>query len=187
MTRLINASDGDISNQELVANCVFLLFAGQETTTCLISNVINAFLNNPEQLALLRSKPNLINNAVEECLRYDPPIQMVGRFALGDIDLEELKIKHKDHMYLFLGAAGWDPDVNPNPEVFNIERENIKHLAFTRGTHHCLGASLAKLEIKVVLEEMINGFSHLGFASPPTRRPTWLIRGFNKMSLRYTI
>ena len=185
MTRLINLSDGNLSEQEILANCVFLLFAGQDTTTCLIANTINALIKKPDQFALLRSDPSLIKNTVEECLRYDPSIQMVGRYALDDI--KETQIKRGDHMFVFLGAAGHDPAANPEPEKFDITRANIKHLAFARGAHHCLGASLARLELKVVLEELIKGFTTLEFDGLSQRRGTWLMRGFDTLPLKYNV
>jgi len=185
MTRLINLSDGNLSEQEILANCVFLLFAGQDTTTCLIANTINALIKNPDQFALLRSDPRLIKNAVEECLRYDPSIQMVGRYALDDI--RETRIKRGDHMFVFLGAAGHDPIANPEPDKFDITRVNIKHLAFARGAHHCLGASLARLELRVVLEELIKGFTALEFDGTGQRRGTWLMRGFDTLPLKYNV
>ena len=185
MTRLIKSADGKLPIMDVLANSVFLLFAGQETTTSLISNAVNAFLRNPQQAQLLMQNPDLIDNAVEECLRYDPSIQMVGRYALDDIQFDDVDIKKGDHMYVFIGAAGYDPAANPDPERFDITRKKIKHLAFARGAHHCLGAGLAKLEMKVVIEELIRAFPQMGFAAVPQRRSTWLMRGFNTLPVRY--
>ncbi|MBX2850090.1 MAG: cytochrome P450 [Acidiferrobacterales bacterium] len=185
ISRLIQGSDEPTSHIQLLSNCVFLLFAGQETTTSLISNAIHALLTNPEQLALLKADPTLIDNTVEECLRYDPSIQMVGRFALDDVEFDSIKIKKGDHIFAFLGAAGRDPNTNSDPHTFDITRKKIKHLAFARGAHHCLGASLARLEIKVMLQELIAAFPNLALAGDGVRRPTWLMRGFDRLPLSF--
>lgn len=185
MSRLIEAGEGGMPDHQLLANCVFLLFAGQETTTSLISNSINALLQHPQQLGLLQSDPGLIGNAVEECLRYDPPVQMVGRIALDNIEVDDIQIPKGNHIFAFLGAAGRDPAVNDDPDKFDIRRKKIKHLVFARGAHHCLGASLARLELKVVLEELINGFAEIQLAGQAQRKNTWLMRGFDKLPVHY--
>lgn len=183
LSRLILESEHELSQHQLLSNSIFLLFAGQETTTSLISNAVHALLMHPEQLTKLRENPELIKNTVEECLRYDPSIQMVGRLALEDIEVDQKIIKKGDHAFAFLGAAGRDPQANTRPHEFDIEREKIKHLAFTRGTHHCLGAILARLEIKVFLEELLSAFEHLELAQGAVRRSTWLMRGFEQLPL----
>ncbi len=185
MTRFINENEDDLDAQALLANCIFLLFAGQETTTSLLTNAMFALLTHPEQLALLKHNLELIPAAVEECLRYDPSIQMIGRRALADIDLGDILIKKDDHVFAFLGAAGRDPEANPNPNQFNLERENIKHLAFARGSHHCLGASMARMQIRILFEELLPRVSELSIAQTPTRRPTWLMRGLDSLPVHF--
>lgn len=185
MCRLIEQSQGSISDLELLANCVFLLFAGQETTTLMISNMMNALVNHPEQLELLRSQPDLAKNAVEECLRYDSSTQMIGRFALESVELAGIEINKGDHIFAFLGAAGRDPTANKDPHKFDIKRDKIKHLAFAHGAHHCLGASLARLELRVLLEETLDAFGNLAIAKPGQRRATWLMRGFDSLTMSY--
>lgn len=185
ITRLIHQSDGSTDHMQLLSSCVFLLFAGLETTTSLISNTIYALLTNPDQLALLRSDTSLMKNAVDECLRFDPAIQMIGRFALKDVEFPDLTINKGDHIFAFIGAAGRDPNANANPNKFDISRKKINHLAFARGAHYCLGANLAKLEIQVMLEEFLAAFPHLQLSGEAIRRPTWLMRGFSYLPLTY--
>ena len=185
MSRLIQESGRSTSDMQLLSNCIFLLFAGQETTTLMLSNTVHALLSNPEQLSLLRSKPELIKNAIEECLRYDTSTQMIGRFALEDVQIGELEINKGDHIFAFLGAAGRDPEANSDPHTFDISRDKIKHLVFARGAHHCLGASLARLEIRVFLEELLDAFSYLSLAGHGERRSTWLMRGFDRLPISY--
>lgn len=186
MTRFINRNEQDLSEQELLANCVFLLFAGQETTTSLMGNAMLALLQHPAELEKLRNDLKLIPNAVEECLRYDPSIQMVGRYALDDFQVGEHKITKGQHIFAFLGAAGHDPAVNDDPNRFDVSRANPRHLAFTRGTHHCLGASLARLQMKILFEELVLNFSSLEQHGNAIRRPTWLMRGLESLPMRFT-
>ncbi|MFT6005756.1 MAG: pimeloyl-[acyl-carrier protein] synthase [Pseudoalteromonas tetraodonis] len=181
LSRLMVENKNEISEHQLLSNSIFLLFAGQETTTSLLSNAVHALLMNPAQLLKLRQQPELIDNAVEEFLRYDPSIQMVGRLALEEIELEDKIIKKGDHVFAFLGAAGRDPLANQHPHNFDIDRDKVNHLAFTRGTHHCLGAILAKLEIKVFVQELLHAFEHLELAPGALRRRTWLMRGFDRL------
>jgi hypothetical protein len=110
---------------------------------------------------------------------------MVGRYALDDIAVGGHRIQRGHHIYAFLGAAGRDPDVNPEPDRFDVSREPVKHLAFARGTHHCLGASLARLEMKVMLEELVERLPNLEPAGPGIRRKTWLMRGFDSLPMQF--
>jgi cytochrome P450 len=184
MDTFIAGNESRMDTVQLLANCAFLLFAGQETTTSLLSNAMAALLEHPDQLDLLRRRPELIENSVEECLRYDPSIQMVGRHALDDIQLGEHVIAKGAHVFAFIGAAGRDPAVCYEPDRFEVDRDPIKHLAFARGTHHCLGALLARLEIKIMLEELLSSFAVLERAGPAQRRSTWLMRGFESLPVR---
>ncbi len=183
VSKLIAAGEADdgLTEQQILANAVFLLFSGHETTTSVIGNGVNALLEHPEQYQALRDDPALIPNAVEECLRFDPPIQMVGRYALEDIVVDEHRIPAGHHVYAFLGAAGRDPAANPTPGTFDVNRAGIKHLAFARGAHHCLGATLARLEARVVLEELVDRLPGLSAAAPGRRRNTWLMRSFESL------
>lgn len=187
MSGLIDAGAGEkgLTEQEIVANCVFLLFSGHETTTSLITNGINALLQHPAQYERLVSDPSLVVNTVEECLRYDPPIQMVGRYVIDDFTVDNCHFNRGDHIYAFLGAAGRDPLANPWPDKFDINRNHIRHLAFARGAHHCLGSALARLEAKVAFEEILAGIPDLRLAGTGKRRKTWLMRGFDSLVLHY--
>ena len=184
--RLMADDGAALSEHEVLANCVFLLFAGLETTAFALSNSVYSFLLHPEQIDLLKNNPGLLDTAVEESLRFDPPIQMVGRYALNDFSIGKYTVKQGSHLFAFLGAAGRDPEANPDPDVFNIERQHIKHLAFARGTHHCLGALLAKLELKIFLETFFEEFPDLKIDGTATRKPTWLMRGFSSLPLAYS-
>ncbi|MEM7193440.1 MAG: cytochrome P450 [Pseudomonadota bacterium] len=177
---------GELDEDEILANCVFMLFAGMESTSFAICNMIHALLSHPDQLALLREQPSLADNAADESLRFDPPIQMLTRVALDKIETDRVTVEKGENILAFIGAAGRDPDVNHSPDDFNIERESIRHLAFTRGTHHCMGSVLARIEMRVFLEEFFGRFADVRHFSEPVRRKNWLMRGFESLPLRCT-
>jgi len=162
LTDLIRAEDaGDrLSVDELIATCVLLLVAGHETTVGLISNAMLALLRNPSQLAALADNPELAAAAVEETLRYDPPVQMTGRVATGGLTTGAAEPEDGAVLLLLLAATGRDPAVAADPDVFDIGRASREHLAFAAGPHFCLGAPLARLEatiaLRVIAERVVN-------------------------------
>jgi len=153
LTKLIKAEDaGDrLTVDELIATCVLLLVAGHETTVGLISNAVLALLRNPGQLAALSADPELAAGAVEETLRYDPPVQLTARVARGGIAIEGWEPRDGALLMLLLAATGRDPSVFADPDIFNITRGPREHLAFAAGPHFCLGAPLARLEATIAL------------------------------------
>lgn len=162
LSALIHAEEqGDrLSEPELFANCVLLMLAGHETTTNLIGNGILALLQNPEQKEHLLAKPAAIVSAIEELLRYDSPVQKMGRIALNDIAIGGKEIKKGEMICLCFGAANRDPEQFGEPAKLDIERKPNRHLAFGHGLHYCVGAALARLEgqiaIKMLLERLDN-------------------------------
>jgi cytochrome P450 len=119
-----------------------LLVAGSLTTTDLIGNAVLAMLRHPEQLDKLRADPELVPNAVEEVLRYDPPVVQAGRRTLEPLEIGGTKVQAKEAMTVSLLAAGHDPARHADPHRFEIERADTSHLAFGGGAHFCLGAPL---------------------------------------------
>jgi cytochrome P450 len=154
LSLLIQAeSEGDkLTEEELLATCVLLLVAGHETTANLIANAILALLRHPDQLDLLRARPELVDNCVEETLRYDAPVQLTTRAARGPLPVASIEVPDGGLVLLLLAAAGRDPDVFPDPDRFDITRRASGHLAFAAGAHFCLGAGLARLESAVALD-----------------------------------
>jgi len=183
LTMMITAKeDGDsLSTEEILANATLLLVAGHETTTNLLGNGLYALISNPDQYKILQDDYSLIPNAVEEFLRFDPPVQSVGRSALTDTEVLGMEFKQGTHFAVSLGGVAHDPNVNPNPEQFDIRRDDPKHLSFSKGIHYCLGAPLARLEAKVAFEEINDLLPDLELKNEPTRRPNWLLRGFSSL------
>lgn len=186
ISALIQAQEGgdELSDHEIVANCVLFLFGGHETTTNLIGNGTLMLLRHPHELAKLRAEPDLIKPAVEEILRYDGPSKMEVRRAADAIDVRGKTIGAGDMVYLVQAAANRDPSVFADPDRFDIEREPNQHIGFGFGIHFCLGASIARLEGNIVLDALIKRFAKIELTGDPEWIPTMLSRGMSKLPLR---
>jgi cytochrome P450 len=141
-----------------------LLVAGNVTTTDLIGNGMLALLQNPEQLAALRGDPSLIKNAVEEMLRYSPPVMNTGRIPMEEKDVGGCPISAGQSVMPSLAAANRDPAVYPDPDNFDITREDTHHHSFGGGVHYCLGAPLARLETQIGVGRLVERFPNLRLA-----------------------
>ncbi|HXK34401.1 MAG TPA: cytochrome P450, partial [Dehalococcoidia bacterium] len=163
-----------------------LLVAGHETTVNLIGNGVLALLRNPDQLQLLHDDPSLIKTAVEEVLRYDPPVQFTSRRAVEDIPLSEGVLPSGTEAILLIGGANRDPQQFADPERLDITREDNRHIAFGMGIHFCVGAPLARLEGQIAL----NAFAQR-FVSPrlATERPAYkeliVLRGLAELPVAF--
>lgn len=144
-----------LSLEEVWAQCLLLLTAGHQTTRDLVSGGMWALMQNPSQFQQLKQDPSLVDSAVEECLRYDSPVQMAGRVATETFKLGGKSIGKGQRVIMLLGAANRDPDRFPEPDRFLISRTENKHVAFGFGPHHCLGATLARLEAQAALRVML--------------------------------
>jgi hypothetical protein len=154
-----------LTQDELFANCVLLMIAGHETTTNLIGNGILALLQNPDQREALVANPELIVSAVEELLRYESPVQKMGRIALADIELKGKHIKKGDLVCFSFAAGNRDPEVFASPERLDITRKPNRHLAFGHGLHYCVGAALARLEGQIVINTVLRRLPRLQLAT----------------------
>lgn len=150
-----------LSESEIVTMCNLLLIAGNVTTTDLIGNGVRTLLECPEQHAKLRANPALIDNAVEEMLRFDPPVQTSGRIAPRDCEIDGVPVGKGEGITLLLAAANRDPAVYPDPDRFDIEREDTHHHAFGGGAHLCLGAHLARAEARAAIGALVARFPRL--------------------------
>jgi pimeloyl-[acyl-carrier protein] synthase len=154
-----------LSEDELLANCVLLLAAGFETTAAALGNSLLALLQHPGQIALLMHDESLINNAVEELLRYDGSVQFTGRMAGQDLVMGAQQIRKGDFVMLLMGAANRDPRRFAQPDVLDVTRKDVKHLGFGYGPHFCLGAPLARLEMQIALRALLHRLPHLQLAA----------------------
>jgi cytochrome P450 len=154
-----------LTQEELVANINILLSTGHETTTHLIGNGLLALLRNPGQLQKLHDRPALLNSAIEEMLRYDPPVQITYRSAIEDAEIEGKVIRKGDLVNSILGAANRDPERFSNPDYFDINRNEGRHLGFGLGIHFCIGASLVRLEAEIVFATILQRFPGIRLAT----------------------
>lgn len=186
MTRL-QAEGADLSDIELRINLIALLVGGNLTTTDLIGNAVRLFLLNPGELAKLRADPNLINAAVEEVLRYEPPVDITGRIAARDMEVGGCPVKAHQALIMSLRGANRDPAAFDDPHSFDITRKHVPHVAFGGGAHICIGAPLARMEAQVALLRLFERFPALRFADP-AEQPTWrslpFFRGLETLKLR---
>lgn len=186
LSRLIDAESegGRLNQRELITTAVLLLFAGFETTVNLIGNGTAALVRHPEQVALLHEDPSLIPGAIEEMLRYDAPVQVVARVPATDVDIAGTHLPAGQMVSLMLGGANRDHEVFAQPHRFHVRRPNArKHLSFAAGPHHCLGASLARLEAEIAFTALLERFETLTLAGRERRRRTFVLRGFTSIPL----
>jgi P450-derived glycosyltransferase activator len=179
VSRLVAAEGDQIRPAELLAMCSLLVVAGFETTVNLIGNAVGALLDHPDQWAALRADPEaMAPRAVEEALRYDPPVQQTGRYAQEALDLAGHPVHKGQYVMLLIGASGRDPEVYPDPDRFDITRAPVtEHLAFSSGIHYCLGQPLARLEATIALQALAERMPRLRRAGRTRRRSSNTIRG----------
>lgn len=188
MTALVQAEvDGQhLSEDELLGFCLLLLVAGHETTTNLLSNAAVLLADHPESRQRLREEPELVPAAVEELLRFDSPVQGIGRTLTKPVHLHGRQMAAGDSVLLLFGSANRDDRVFADPEVFDVERSPERHLALGRGIHFCLGASLARMETRLALDALL-ACSTFGWEvdkSGAERLRSGPIRGFAALPVR---
>src|SRR5271155_2420538 len=188
ISALVTARDESdaLSENELLAFVVLLLLAGNETTTNLIGNGLLALCRNPEQQNRLRENRELIPKAIEEMLRYDPPVQMTVRMPTAATNVSGTDIPANSLCFILLAAANRDPAHFPQPENFDVARDPNEHVAFGEGIHFCLGAPLARLEGAIAIELMLDKFPRLQLANPQAKleyRGSMALRGLSELRL----
>ena len=165
--------DGEkLSTDELIATCILILFAGNETTTNLIGNSTLLLLRHPEQLAKLQADATLIDSAIEEVLRFDGPTNALVRVVAKDHDLHGHKLSSGDRVFVMVNSANRDPLAFEDADHFDITRNQNRHLTFGQGIHLCLGAKLAREEGRIAVERLFKHFPKL--ALDPVAAPEWL-------------
>ena len=153
--------DDRLTEEEIIANCSLLLSAGHETTTNLIGNGLLNLLRHPSELRRVIEKPDLIQSAVEELLRFDSPVQLAPRASIAEIRLGEVSIPAGQRVTLMLGAANRDGERFYEPDRLNVERQPNEHLAFGFDRHFCLGAHLARLEAQLAFSTLLRRYPGL--------------------------
>ncbi len=156
-----------LSEEELFSMVVLLIIAGHETTVSLIGNAMLALLQHPDQREALESDSTRMSHAIEELLRYDGPVERtLSRWAATDVELGGRSIRRGEGVIVILGSADRDPSRFSDPDTLDFAREDVKHLAFGRGSHYCLGAPLARLEAEVALTTLLRRLPGIRLAMP---------------------
>src|SRR6478735_6973730 len=179
LTEIVAAeASGEIRTDEMVPLCGLLLIAGFETTVNLVGNAVNALLEHPDQWASLVADPALAAAAVQETLRFDPPVQRTARVSFDDTEVAGTAITRNRWVNVLIGGANRDPAVFADPHVFDLGRsDGAEHLAFSSGIHHCVGRPLAELEATIALTRLAERLPGLRRAGAVRRRNATLIRG----------
>jgi cytochrome P450 len=182
---------GGLERERVISNAAVLLFGGIETTEGMIANVVLHLLSDPDQLALVRADPGVLANAVEESLRLEPAAAVIDRYATAGVELAGAEIRRGDLVRISIAGANRDPAVFPDPDRFDVRRENARqHLAFAVGPHVCIGMHLARLEAHTAVERLLSRLPALRldpahpaaprglvFRKPPELRVLWTPAG----------
>jgi len=180
ISHLVAVRDGTdrLSADELVASAILLLNAGHEASVNAFGGGVVALLRHPAQLARLRADRGLLPAAAEEMIRYDPPLHMFVRTAAAEVELAGVTIPAGAEVAALLGAANRDPAVFTDPDTFDAGRDPNPHVGFGAGLHFCLGAPLARLELRTGVAALLDHAPQLALAAEPVPRPTFVLRGY---------
>ena len=174
-----------LTQEELIQNCIFLLNAGHETTTSLMANGVGMFLQAPDQYQLLRDRPELIESAVEEILRYESPLQIGNRLTSTDTEIGGVQIPAGTYIHTSIAGANRDPAIFESPNTIDFARNPNRHIAFITGIHVCLGATLARYEGKIAFRKLVKRFPKMIAAGTPERMPLARFRGYSDLPVRF--
>lgn len=185
LSRLAASRDADaLDDTEMIATALLLFGAGFETTTNLLGNGLYALLTHPGQLAALRRQPGMVHLAVEEFLRFDPPVQFTSRCVMAPCSVAGMELSPTQVVLALIAAANRDPVRFTHPERFDVTRDEGPSLSFSQGLHFCLGAHLARLEAAEFFNRLLHRYPRIELAGTPRRRARRSLRGFTELPVR---
>lgn len=187
-TALLNAEVDGQRLSELEFNSFFLLLAiaGNETTRTVTTNGMLNLIEHPDQYRLLSEDPSLVASAIEEMLRYNPPVHYFRRTVTADTEIRGVPLKENEKITLWYPSANRDEEVFEKPDTFDVRRSPNDHLAFGFGEHYCLGANLARLELQVMFKHLVRRLPDIELAAPPRRLRSNFVNGVKEMRVRFT-
>ncbi|MEZ5958844.1 MAG: cytochrome P450 [Hyphomonadaceae bacterium] len=182
----LKAAGADLKDEEIISNLIGLLVGGNLTTSDLIGNGVYALLTHPTELAKLKADPGIVNQVVEEVLRYDGPVDITARVTPREMEIGGCPMKARESVISLLRAANHDPDVFENPDAFDVTRKPAPHVAFGGGSHICIGAPLARIEAQAALVKLFERFPNLRLARPdekPEKRTLPFFNGLQRLDV----
>jgi cytochrome P450 len=183
-----DGSGDHLTDDEMKGMCALMIFAGHETTMNTIAATVYQLLRHPDQLALLKADPKMAGKSVEEGLRTEGAIKVLQRWVVADTELRGTKISEGDRVFLVIGAANRDPEKFDRPNAYDITRMPNPHIAFGKGVHTCIGAMLARIELRVAVARLFERLPNLRLADPaftPEWNPSVASRSMKELPLRY--
>jgi cytochrome P450 len=189
ITHLLQAEiDGErLSTEDTLAFCIALLIAGNETTNGFLANAMYTFAGMPDVQSRLENNINDIPQALNEVLRFQPPVQTMCRIVRKDVELAGQHIKKGDMVNVWLSAANRDPEIFSDPETFNMKRDSGRALSFGHGAHYCIGAMLARIEARIAFEVIFERMENIRFKAgmPPVPNVSTIVAGFQDMYITF--
>jgi cytochrome P450 len=187
LSKMIQAEEHGVTltQAELSATCILLLVAGHETTVNLLSGGLLQLIRHPDQMERMRNDPTVLRTGIEEMTRYVSPVQLTGRAALDEIECGGVTINKGEFMLLLLASANRDPEIFKDPESFDVGRQENPHVGFGFGIHHCLGASLARIEAQIAFPRLFAKAKHIELATDKLQyRENIMLRGLETLPVR---
>jgi len=182
----LQAEGAALKDEEIISNLIGLLVGGNLTTSDLIGNGVYALLTHPAELAKLKADPGIVNQAVEEVLRYDGPVDITARVTPREMEIGGCPMKARASVISLLRAANHDPEVFDNPDAFDVTRKAVPHVGFGGGSHICIGAPLARIEAQAALVKLFERFPNLRLARPdekPEKRTLPFFNGLQRLDV----
>lgn len=183
----VETEDGKLSDAEIISTIVLLLNAGHEATVNTMGNGVTALLRSPEQWARLTSREVPSKAAIEELMRFDPPLQLFERWVREDgVEYGGREMKPGEKLAMLFGAANRDPRHFSHPDALDVGRDDRTHVTFGAGTHHCIGAPLARVELDEALDTLVAAMPRVALVEEPVRHPAFVIHGYQAVRLAAT-
>ncbi|MER6380610.1 cytochrome P450 [Streptomyces sp. NPDC001250] len=183
---LMTMRDGELTLEEVVVNCYSLLLGANATTPHTVAGTVLALLERPEQFRAVRENPALVPSLVEEGLRWTSPASSFLRHAVEDVELSGGVVPRGDAVAVWVGSANRDADVFPDPYRFDVAREANRHIAFGYGAHYCLGATVARLTLRIFFEELLRTTEDMTLAGEPRHLASNFVAGLTSLAVRVT-